>query len=250
MSVSISATKIGEIIEELGEYFDWESRCDKGEEVDGDIPDEVEGSWDAVLEKVDRRIRNGGRKYKGVKYPFKKPTEEGRPGWFEVEETPRIRAFREKDPQGYHELNFSNAAGYWASMARGAMEIVVEETVDFSGANEQNEREAQKKRVEQVLAIASWCTRMSEGVLALRVSYLEMRRKKGVSEANYLMGRFMDKVEAPTHGLWGDLAKESKKETELAMRKAHARQAAERKLKKKGDKGHVGGTSGGASESE
>lgn len=88
--MSISATEVGEIVEELGEYFDWESQCNKGEKVDGDISDEVEESWDAVLEKMDRRIKNGGRKYKRVKCPFKNPTEEGRPGWFEVKGTPRM----------------------------------------------------------------------------------------------------------------------------------------------------------------
>lgn len=76
MSVSISATNVGEIIKQLGHYFDWEKRCDKGEEVDGDIPDEVEEAWDAVLEKLERRARTGGRKYKGVKYPFKRPKKE------------------------------------------------------------------------------------------------------------------------------------------------------------------------------
>lgn len=141
-----------------------------------------------------------GRKYKGVKYPFKKPVEEGRPGWFELGDTPKMRTFREKNPHAYHEPSFTNVAGFWSSMVRAAMEIVLEETVTVADG-EDEEREKHEKRVQQVMAITAWANRMSEGVLALRVAYLEMRRDRGISEANYLMGLFMDKVEARVHGL-------------------------------------------------
>lgn len=67
-----------------------------------------------------------------------------------------------------------------------------------------------------------------------------------------MMGRFMDGVKAPVQGLWGGIANDWNKETELAMRKAHACHVAERHFKKKGpggEEGHKGGASGGASES-
>lgn len=40
--MSIDASKLGEIIEDLGGYFDWEAMLDKGEEVDREMPVEVE----------------------------------------------------------------------------------------------------------------------------------------------------------------------------------------------------------------
>lgn len=161
-----------------------------------------------------------------------------------------MRAFREKDAQSYHELSFTNAAGYWVSVARAAMEIVVEKTVDIAAGDDEG-KEKQEVRMQQVMRIMVWANRMAEGFLALRVAYLDMRRERGISEANYMMGRFMENVKFPVHGLWGGIAKDTKKETELAMRKAHARHAAERPFKKRGsgeDEGHKRDPSSGASE--
>lgn len=73
-----------------------------------------------------------------------------------------MKAFRVKDPQAYHELSFNKSAGSWVSVARAAMEIVVEETVDVA-AGEDEEKEKQEVRVQQVMAIMAWANRMAEG---------------------------------------------------------------------------------------